>query len=161
MSIRGSVLLVLALAVLVVPNAFAASWHVGAEHPNSYGVWAYIRTPVVAPFTVDYGQSGQSNWVSTPGTPNWLQAGWHFYYDWGAAERYVEFCINNCTFQDFVPVSPLTQAWGTTVEYMVQHIPGTTDLWCAYVAGVQEDCEHIAAPPLTVQVFGNPRILAK
>ncbi len=148
------VVLMIVLALLVVQNASAATWYVGAEHPNSYGVWAYINTPTVAPFTVPPANvSGGSNWVSTPVAPNWIQAGWHYYYGFSAARPYVEICLNNCATRivnDFG-----TQAWGSTVEYVVHHMPGTTDQWCAYIGGIQRDCRNILIPPTTVQVYSE------
>jgi hypothetical protein len=117
MPVRRLAVLMAVLALLIVPNASAATWYAGAVHPNSYGVWAYINTPAVAPFVVPPANvSGESNWVSTPVAPNWIQAGWHYYYGYSAAKPYVEICLNNCAtriINDFG-----TQAWGVVCQVL-------------------------------------------
>jgi hypothetical protein len=150
---RPLTILVGALTFLGISDALASSWYVGAERPGSYGVWAYIKTPPVAPFLVSFGASGEANWVSTQAAPNWIQAGWRYYHWYGDAQQYTEMCYNNCTA--YLANNYGTQNWNVTVQYMVQHMPGTTDQWCAYVAGIRRDCQSILVPPTTVQVYSE------
>lgn len=131
----------------------SASWYSGSNLSNVYGAWAYISTPANPIHVVQADYSEVDNWVSTSG-PNWIQAGWDFRSEMSIPKQYVEYCLNSCLFQsDYVLNDTFaTQSWGTTVDYLIEWIPGTITQWCAYTNGIQRNCVEVRNAPSDVQV---------
>ena len=146
------------LIVMFVQRA-SASWQPGTQLADVYGAWAYISTPSTSLDIIVAPQSGQSNWASTPG-PNWIQAGWRYYYWYTVPRQYVESCINTCTQQGdyFMDDGFATQGWGTTVDYLIEWVPATTNRWCAYTNGFQRHCRDVRAAPSTVLVHSEVHV---
>ena len=134
------------LALVIVQNA-SASWYAGNRRTNTYGGKANIWTPSQAPFI---SSGGESNWVSLPNSPYWLQTGWHYYKGWTAAKPYVEYNLPNGTYN---LIDYGTQAWGGVVEYKVEFIGGTT--WCAYIAGSNKNCSQVVSAPRDIQAYSE------
>lgn len=143
--------LVIAVLFILPAQKVSANWYAGNQRSNAFGAWAFVRTPAAAPFRVNLNFSGQYNWVSLS-TPNWIQAGWAYVYPYhNIPMQYVETCINDCNdppgryYEEFG-----TQPWGTTVDYIIEYVSGTTNVWCAYVSQVLKKCQGIRAAPTNV-----------
>jgi hypothetical protein len=139
------------MALLSVQVA-SANWYASNERSETFGGWAVIHTPSVAPSRVNVTFSGQYNSITTY-APHWIQAGWAYIYPWhpDTAMRYVETCVNNCEYPPGRYYEEFgTQPWGTDVDYMIEYVSGTANVWCAYVGGVQKKCQGIRAAPTTV-----------
>lgn len=72
----------------------------------------------------------------------------------GIPKQYVEYCLNDCLLQsDYVLNETFaTQSWGTTIDYIIEWIPGTINRWCAYTNGVQRNCVEVRNAPSDIQV---------
>lgn len=160
------ILLISSVAMILlfsfVPYALAAPpWYAGTIRANAYGIWALIRTPSVAPHLVTTDGSGQYNWVSTYG-PNWIQAGWAYFHGYTIPKQYVEWCTGTCDQPGdyFVDDTFATQPWGTTVDYLIEWIVETHDLWCVYTNGIQRYCQNVRTVPTDVlamsEIQGSP-----
>jgi hypothetical protein len=134
------------LALMTVQNV-SASWYAGNRRTSTYGGKANIWAPSSAPYIAS---GGESNWVSLPATPYWLQTGWNYYKGWSSAKRYVEYYLPNGTYN---LVYHGTHAWGGIIEYKVEHIGGST--WCAYIAGSNKNCSQVASAPREIQAFSE------
>lgn len=143
-----SVISAMFLALIFVQNV-SASWYTGNRRTSTYGGKANISTPSQAPYLAS---SGESNWVSLP-APYWLQAGWRYYKGWTAAKRYVEYNLPNGTYN---LVYYGTQAWGSVVEYKVDHIGGTT--WCVYIAGSNKNCSQVVSASREIQAYSEVHV---
>ncbi len=138
---------------LVFTPSASASWYAGSAIQGAYGGWAYITTPSQPPFTVNVPGSGQYNWVSTPG-PNWIQAGWSYFYGWPSAKQYYEYCINldenNHCLTHVLDDTFDTQSWGEMVDYTIYWTSG--DRWCASTYDILRICVSGAhAAPTEIQ----------
>ena len=83
-----SIALALVMSLALVPFV-SANWYAGNMKPSQYGVRALVYAPASAPYTVTW----QDNWVSTPATPSFVQAGWNYGPSVGYARRYVEHLV--------------------------------------------------------------------
>lgn len=145
MSKLKSVTAVLIAIFVLFAQGASANWYAGTTQSGAYGAWAYIRTPSVPPNIVSVPDSGEYNWVGTPG-PNWIQTGWG-YFPGNPARAYVETCINNCNdppgrFFQWYDV----QSWGTTYDYLIDG-SAASNVWCVYINGVQTKCQSIRTAP--------------
>jgi hypothetical protein len=153
MRLKSAILAALVFAFFVSIIKVSANWYAGAQLSNVYGVWAYIQAPVNPLHIYDLPgvQSGTSNWVSLP-QPNWIQTGWNYYNFDNVPKQFVETCINGCNgpparyYHEFGDHN-----WGATVSYMVEYQPGSGNIWCAYIGGIQKYCQAILIPPTTGQ----------
>jgi hypothetical protein len=145
------IVLVLILCAVLVSKHAMANLYAGTDHSASYGAWAHISAPATAPYMEVVPNSWQYNWVSIP-APNWIQSGWSLGATYAVPKSYVEICINDCNgppprfFQEYAD-----HPYGSTIEYMVEYIPGTGNRWCAYIGGVQKQCNTVTNPPQFAQ----------
>jgi hypothetical protein len=125
------------------------TFYTGNARYDVYGVKAVISAPVQSPYLVniiiDGGQySGESNWVSIPtypSDPNWVQAGWRYYYGWLLPKRYIEHkdSMSGYDIEEYE-----LQTWGTAVEYRVEW--QSESAWCGFIPGHSE-CYSIRPAP--------------
>jgi hypothetical protein len=109
------IILLLALVIVLAFNAVAfATSFAGNSRSAGYGVKANIYCPASAPYV---GSSGQSNWVSTPPTGYWVQAGWRYYSGYSYAKSYYEYCLPI----GYNLVETSVQSWGAVRTYEVSH----------------------------------------
>ena len=71
---------IILLSIVAGGRITLANWYAGNIHNVGYGAKANIYTPSSPVFLVQGGYSGESSWVSTVGSDNWIQAGWHYYW---------------------------------------------------------------------------------
>lgn len=140
-SVIGAVVL-----ATIVTQTVSASWYAGNRRTSTYGGKANIWAPSQAPYIAS---GGESNWVSLP-LDYWLQTGWIYLKGWSSAKRYVEYNLPNGTYN---LVYHGTHAWGSIIEYKVEHIGGST--WCAYIAGSNKNCSQVVSAPREIQAFSE------
>lgn len=144
-------LILILVSLLVTIRVANANWYAGNFRSGIYGMWATIFAPGQKPYMIPTGISGQSHWVSLS-QPNWIQAGWHVYWYEADASSYWEICTNGC-FGLNLRENFGTHAWGYPKEYLIEY---RSDLgpnrWCAYIGGVQAQCEDVTSAPAVGQV---------
>jgi hypothetical protein len=135
------------LSILIMESAEANWWYGNSYSGQTFGGFADISTSANHIRIID---GRVYSWVSTPGMPDWVQTGWGYDRTRTKPFRYYEFCHDGCSDQmpsHYILQTLEDQDWGTTVRYKISWEPGTTDIWCAYIANVQKACFHVFAPP--------------
>jgi hypothetical protein len=102
-------------------------------------VSADISTPSTAPWV---GGSGESNWVSTPGT-YWVQTGWRYYGGYTYAKSYYEY--NLASGYHLEELSD--QVWNLTRTYEVSY--AGSNFWTVRINGVSKGSWGYLGAPLS------------
>lgn len=155
-AIRRSFIFIVVIFALIYPHNTLANWYAGAQRTiSANGITALISTPQTPVYLIQYGSSGESNWVSTYNEDaygkDWMQAGWLIYWWRTTPWQYVEYCID--CYDDygtyFMSDFYAYQYWGTTLDYWVDRTTGAT--WCASTGGYQRYCaSNLHSAPVTV-----------
>ena len=139
-----SIALALVMSLALVPFV-SANWYAGNMKPSQYGVRALVYAPASAPYTVTW----QDNWVSTPATPSFVQAGWNYGPSVGYARRYVEHLVGGTYGRDWYG----SQSWNTAVLYQVDNCYSST--WCGYIDGSNKGGWGPLQAPLEMQALSE------
>jgi hypothetical protein len=148
------VILVILFAIIFENRVTLANWYAGNIHNTGYGAKANIYTPPSPVFLVQSGQSGESSWVSTAGSGNWIQTGWHYYwyYDPQKPLSYVESVASG----EHVLYDISSHEWGTEKEYLVYYEHNSAYQWCALIDGQPTHCRILVhAPPVQLQFLSE------